>query len=232
MAAGLDWLARHEPDGGGWDADGFPARCAAGGEPCAGIGKGQHGEEGGCPFDAAITGLAVLAFLGAGHGPWVEGDPLGAVVERGLARLSRATRRVGAPDRDAGGGGGGGDGPDPARRAEARARAERLLAMRREDGGWGYVGEHRDGSDVPYTALVVGALVTARDAGDALPAALAAGVDRFLDSLEADAAGSPTGATAAARATRRRSRTGSPRPRCASGSRSAATGRATARTSR
>jgi hypothetical protein len=185
VEAALDWLARHQEPDGGWDADGFPGRCA--GEPrCEGVGKGQHGEEGGCPFDAAISGLAVLAFVGAGRGPWVEGDPHGPVVERGLARLARGDDVWSLPistqafaEAEAAEGKG--------RFAEAtRARAARLLAARREDGGWGYLGGFREGSDVPYTALAVAALVAARDVGTALPAGLAADADRFLSSLEAD----------------------------------------------
>ena len=54
VAAGLDWLARHEAPGGGWDADGFSGQCEEGPE-CDGIGKGQHGEAVPCPFDDAIT---------------------------------------------------------------------------------------------------------------------------------------------------------------------------------
>src|SRR6187455_2060650 len=45
VAAGLDWLARHAGDDGLWDADGFASKCAAGGKPCDGVGKGQHGED-------------------------------------------------------------------------------------------------------------------------------------------------------------------------------------------
>src|ERR1051326_4268288 len=60
--AGLDWLARHAEPSGGWDADGFPARCDPAGPKCDGIGKGQHGEEMPCPFDDAISALSVMAF--------------------------------------------------------------------------------------------------------------------------------------------------------------------------
>ena len=186
VEAGLDWLARHQEAGGSWDADGFPERCAKGGPACQGIGKGQHGEAVPCPFDGAISALATLAFLGAGHGPWVEGDRYGDVVARALARTT-----------------GGGDPWGAALAAQALAEAEalegkgrflaaaldagkRLVAARQEDGAWGYIAGFRPGSDVPYSALVVPALLAARDVGLALPPALPAEVDRWLTSLEAD----------------------------------------------
>ena len=77
---GLDWLARHQAENGGWDADGFPSRCD--GKACEGIGKGQHGEEMPCPFDRAISALATLAFLGQGEGPDREPLALPVVVRR------------------------------------------------------------------------------------------------------------------------------------------------------
>lgn len=58
--AALDWLARHQdPEKGCWDADGYHRQCR--GERCTGD----------CLriYDGAMTGLALLAFLGAGHSP-------------------------------------------------------------------------------------------------------------------------------------------------------------------
>jgi hypothetical protein len=130
--------------------------------------------------------LALLAFLGAGHGPWAEGDPHGALVERGLARALRVGDVWGLPVAT-----------EALAEAEVlegkgrfldavRSNATRILAARGEDGGWGYAAGFRPGSDVPYSALVVPALVAARDAGVGSPADLAAGVDRWLASLEED----------------------------------------------
>ena len=184
--AGLDWLARHADPAGGWDADGFPSRCERGAAACDGVGKGQHGEEGPCPFDDAISALSAMAFLGRGHVPGAEGDAYGELLERSLSRIERMA--------------------DPwalalsaqalceAEHVEgkgrwlkaARAGAERLLRSRQEDGGWAYAAGFREGSDVPYAGLVVQALVAARDVGVAWPEGLGAGVDRWLDSLEAD----------------------------------------------
>ncbi len=190
VEAALDWLARHARPEGGWDADGFPERCDPEGTACDGVGKGQHGEEIPCPFDAAITAVATLAFLGDGHLPGAEGDPYGALVAAALESLR----------------GSGGDtwalplATQCFAEAEALERRGRfrddvdagvraLLAKRQEDGAWGYAAPWRPGSDVPYSALCVTALVTARDAGARLPDDLAPGVERWLATLECDEKG-------------------------------------------
>ena len=59
VAAALAWLAAHQSPDGRWDADGFTRRCPDV-QPCGG--EGTLTQE-----DTAITGLALLAFLGAGH---------------------------------------------------------------------------------------------------------------------------------------------------------------------
>jgi hypothetical protein len=60
VAAGLAWLALHQNGDGSWTADGFSRHC--GNEaPCGGPGLDD--------FDIAVTALATLAFLGAGHEP-------------------------------------------------------------------------------------------------------------------------------------------------------------------
>jgi hypothetical protein len=186
VEAGLDWLARHALPEGGWDADGFPERCAPLGPRCAGIGKGQHGEEVPCPFDDALSALALLAFLGQGHGPWVAGDPWGPLVGKALARAERPTDvwslalAAQALAEAAVLEGKGGYAP------AARRLAERLLRARQADGAWAYAAGFRDGSDVPFTTLVVQALVAARDAGVTLPEGLPREVDAWLSGLEAD----------------------------------------------
>jgi len=182
--AGLDWLERHARPGGGWDADGFPSRCAEEGEPCDGIGKGHHGEEAPCPFDGALSALAALAFLGHGHLPDREGDARARLLQGtleglagagdpwALALSTEAFAEAEARQRKG-------------RWAEAAALGARALVdARGKDGGWGYIAGMRKGSDVPFTAFAATALAAARDAGQAPPADLAEGVDRFLDSLE------------------------------------------------
>ena len=58
---GLEWLSRHQSAAGFWDADGFC--CQEGGCPCL------KGSRGGAVYDTGVTGLALLAFLGAGESP-------------------------------------------------------------------------------------------------------------------------------------------------------------------
>ena len=57
VRAALFWLARHQGDDGGWGADSFPSRCV--GAKCTGPGDRE--------YDVGVTGLSVLAFLGAGY---------------------------------------------------------------------------------------------------------------------------------------------------------------------
>ncbi|MBN2489855.1 MAG: terpene cyclase/mutase family protein [Planctomycetes bacterium] len=57
---GLEWLARHQtPEEGCWDADGFQEQCQERGSICEGRGYPL--------YDPGVTGLALLAFLGAGY---------------------------------------------------------------------------------------------------------------------------------------------------------------------
>lgn len=178
VAAGVDWLLRHQGEDGLWDADGFAARCAAGGPACEGKGKGQHGEEMPCPFDEAISALAALALLGTGTG--------GTGLERALTRLAAVRETWATPlafealaEAEVL------EGKGRWRRA-LEALSARLVAARQPDGAWGYAAPFRRGSDVPFTALVVPALLAARDAGVAPPADLGARVDAWLGTLEED----------------------------------------------
>jgi hypothetical protein len=62
VIAGLRWLARHQEQDGHWSTDKFDLRC--GGNPkCSGAGDSKH------PHDVGLTGLSLLAFLGAGYLP-------------------------------------------------------------------------------------------------------------------------------------------------------------------
>jgi biopolymer transport protein ExbD len=54
---GLGWLAKHQDPAGFWDCDGYTAQCAH--DKCGGKGYSL--------FDPGVTGLALLAFLGAGE---------------------------------------------------------------------------------------------------------------------------------------------------------------------
>ncbi|MHC4599989.1 MAG: prenyltransferase/squalene oxidase repeat-containing protein [Planctomycetota bacterium] len=58
MNVGLFWLASHQSPDGGWRCRRFADHCKKG--ICTGAGYGDE-------FDVGVTGLATLAFLGAGH---------------------------------------------------------------------------------------------------------------------------------------------------------------------
>jgi hypothetical protein len=88
VLAGLRWLARHQGPDGGWHAETFSACCAPG-TRCGGAGYAD--------YDVGLTGLSLLAFLGAGVTHRSRDryeDPhthqtirLGDVVRRGLRYL-------------------------------------------------------------------------------------------------------------------------------------------------
>ena len=71
----LQWLAAHQSVGGYWDANGFTENCPKGAEVCwghAGLKPHQGSERDNIPksgveADSGLTGLAILAFLGAGY---------------------------------------------------------------------------------------------------------------------------------------------------------------------
>ena len=74
----LRWLARHQSPDGSWSVTGFTARCK---DTCA----PNPGHE---DFDAGVTGLSVLAFLGAGYShlsrDTFDGICFGDVVRKGM----------------------------------------------------------------------------------------------------------------------------------------------------
>ncbi|HEV3026255.1 MAG TPA: prenyltransferase/squalene oxidase repeat-containing protein, partial [Planctomycetota bacterium] len=57
VLAALRWLARHQNADGSWSAQGFGRNCTKG--SCSGAGESD--------YDTGVTGLSVLAFLGAGY---------------------------------------------------------------------------------------------------------------------------------------------------------------------
>jgi hypothetical protein len=81
---GLEWLQNHQSSAGGWDADGFDVECRL--NRCSGRGHPDA--------DPAITGLALLAFTGAGethrHGRYTK------TIGRALAWLVALEDRSGA----------------------------------------------------------------------------------------------------------------------------------------
>ena len=79
VAAALGWLAANQSADGRWDA----SRHGAGRVGTAGL--AGHGPDSGRSSDHGLTGLALLAFLGAGHTP--ESGPYADVVDRGVQFL-------------------------------------------------------------------------------------------------------------------------------------------------
>ncbi len=81
--ASLKWLARHQNPDGYWDCDGFHSQCQ--GTICDGAGYAE--------YDVGVTGLALLAFLGAGYTHLsktpVDGIDFGKVVKNGLLWLQK-----------------------------------------------------------------------------------------------------------------------------------------------
>ena len=82
----LAWLATHQDQRGFWDSDGFARRCPAG-DRCEGVAV-ETGS------DTGLTGLALLAFLGAGHTDRPT-DEHGQVVRRGVDWLVEVQRSDG-----------------------------------------------------------------------------------------------------------------------------------------
>ena len=84
----LTWLALHQAPDGRFDADAFPATCPKeedGPPACVGAGRGH---------DVGVTGLALLAFLGAGHTP--RDGAFARTVDRGLQWLLSQVGKDGA----------------------------------------------------------------------------------------------------------------------------------------
>lgn len=91
VAAGLGWLARTQSADGRWDASRYEAGRVVGPSQA---GQGGHGPETGRSSDHGVTGLALLAFLAAGHTP--ETGAYASVVDRGVQYLAQRQRADGS----------------------------------------------------------------------------------------------------------------------------------------
>ncbi|MHC4661621.1 MAG: prenyltransferase/squalene oxidase repeat-containing protein [Planctomycetota bacterium] len=94
ILAALRWLHFHQDKpGGNWDTDGFQKNCKGAGAPCSNV----YSQSPAAHYDAGVSGLALLAFLGFGqthrHGKFKK------TVRRGLKYLvdsqDRTTGRFG-----------------------------------------------------------------------------------------------------------------------------------------
>jgi len=183
VARGLRWLAAHQEEAGFWDSDGFQRHCT-GAAPCPGPGTRE--------YDVGVTGLTVLAFLGAGHSPEAPGlyrDAVGKALEW-LLRVQ---------------GGTGGFGVEESayfynqaiaalalaeayaltRNKTYREGAERAIAYiergQQPGGGWDYGSLASGRQDLSVTGWVVMSLRTARLAGLSTSPRTLEGARRFLD---------------------------------------------------
>ncbi len=163
LRAALDWLARHQSPDGTWSGAGFDHTCVGG--KCGGVAER--------PYVEGATGLALLAFLGAGHthldGEWKD------TVRRGLDALVRLQKADGLWANDAKRAYASGiaslavtEAYGMTRSKILRASAERAVAAwtktQSRTGGWRYEASAGD-ADSSITAWVAMALRSAERAG-------------------------------------------------------------------
>jgi hypothetical protein len=163
----LAWLARHQAEDGTWNAATFGTRCE--GARCEGAGEAEYVD--------AVTALALLPYLGAGHthrdGPWKD------TVRRGLRALVARQREDGSFGADgkrgyataiatlAGAEAYGLTRSEPLREPAQRA-VDHLVRTQSLAGGWRYApGDGATDSSVTGWATV--ALCAARRAGLDVP---------------------------------------------------------------
>jgi hypothetical protein len=193
VEAALAWLAANQQADGRWNA----ARHGAGIEQSV---LGHNREGAGADADTGITGLAVLAFLGAGQshleGRWRE------AVQHGLEFLLRSQRRDGCLA---------GDarlfammychgmaslalseayaltGDQRLKPYVERAAAYTVAAQHRGSGGWRY--QPGDAGDMSQFGWQVMALTSAEQAGLPIPAETKSGMLRFMRSVASGRSG-------------------------------------------
>jgi hypothetical protein len=169
VPAALDWLARHQSPAGHWDGDGFAGLCRDG--RCPGPGGPLH--------DAGLTGLATLAFLGAGethktpgHGETVRSalrwlkqvqDPEGAFGDRTSNHFTHAHAVAALAMAEAYG-----LTQSPLFRGSAEAGVRFILRAQNPYLGWRY-GVKPGDNDTQVTGWMVLALSSARSAGLSVP---------------------------------------------------------------
>ncbi len=169
--AAIEWLARHQAPDGHWSSEDFANQCVR--VACDGPGYAD--------YDVGVTGLALLAFLGAGHGPDLfaldlEAPQFGRVVGGGVDWL------IARQDPQGGFGGGAakrmyndaiatyalaeacGMTNDGAIRAAAQKAVDALQAAQNPRAAWRYTPRSGE-SDTSVTGWCVSALEAARRAG-------------------------------------------------------------------
>jgi hypothetical protein len=180
VADALAWLARMQSESGAWDADAPGIDC----DDCGGVTNIQS--------DVALTGLALLCFLGADH-THTQPGPYQDTVRRGLAWLVAQQR----PDGDLRGresmyshgiasialAEAYGMTGDPALRDRVSSAVDFIIdARNRETGGWRYA--PRQLGDTSVLGWQVMALVSARRSGVDVPEAIFEVADDWLDLVD------------------------------------------------
>ena len=202
---GLDWLAAHQSPEGCWDISLYSKQCPKGQE--CGSGAVAFGFGGFDGYRAAVTGLAVLSFLGAGYShlddhlrPQDGGQPVDhpykRTIEKALAWLAKAQKKDGLII--------GGNVEleramyshgmaalalieaysvthDPDLRSHAQLAVNFTVHAQQDAGGWDYGTGQSGRSDVSVTSWQVLGLRSARAAGLAVPRRAWARARNFLD---------------------------------------------------
>lgn len=178
VEAGLTWLAAHQSPDGSWDRHEFNRHCPPG-DRCTGIATSRDDQF----LTSGLTGLSLLAFLGAGYTH--DRGPFQDVVRKGVDALLAFQQRDGGFSRD--------DGMagyndalatfalaeyaamtrDPQVERPLRAAVDRLTLSQQDLGGWDYPPDPRSGrNDTSITAWVVQALHACEAAGVSVPRAV------------------------------------------------------------
>jgi hypothetical protein len=192
VSAALRWLARHQSADGGWKLTGYTEACARG-RTCA-------PNPGYDDFGFGVSGLALLAFLGAGHTPASaethDGIRFGEVVRKGLAKLMEAQDPQGCVGSrnsqkmmynhligtqalaEAHALVGGNEYREAARRA-----FDFTIAAQNPGAAWRYIPRSND-NDTSILGWGASALKAGEAAGFAVPRAASEGVSSWLDQVE------------------------------------------------
>jgi len=185
VAAGLAWLAAHQDPDGKWSCRAFDQRCPLH-DKCTGVGRKEN-----AVFDTGVTGLSLLAFLGAGYthqtGAYKE------VVSKGLQYLLRVQLPDGAFSRKNAAGQMYHQGintlvlaecfrmtNDPSLRVPIEKAAAFIISTQQSSGGWDYTQLDTGRNDMSITGWQVMALRSVEDAGIEVPAGVMLHCRSFL----------------------------------------------------
>jgi hypothetical protein len=184
VSGALQWLARHQSEDGHWDTDAWALQCDEK-KPWERVTKVRERK-----WDVRMTGLALMAFLGAGHTHMGGDHP--RTVRRGLEWLKKSQVSSGYFSGD--------HTPrlyshaaatiamceaflmtrDCRLRASAQKGVDYMVARQHRGGGWGWA---KDESRTTVSGWYLVALVTAREAGLKVPASAIVRFRSFLDDV-------------------------------------------------